>query len=218
MNKKTIVIHGDKISDLETFYVEVDKAITKNLDWKTGHNLDSFHSLLRGGNGVYEYEEPIRLVWTNFSHSSKALGKPTAKKLTTIIKEHNHIEFATTDKSEPPLPTSIDWWEKRRGKYNAGLIIAGLLAFFSYAILGSFLLPPKHDFEITLFTTIFQGFGYLIMIGVANIFYYLGNVVDTNVNKDNKDEFRQRLYNLGFWFSCGLPFIIPVVIIVMYLK
>ena len=55
MNKHTITIHGDKFSDLETFYDEIDNVLTKDLNWQTGHNLNAFNDLRRGGFGVYEY-------------------------------------------------------------------------------------------------------------------------------------------------------------------
>ena len=32
---KNIVIDGIKFSDLEGFYTEIDKLLTKDLDWKT---------------------------------------------------------------------------------------------------------------------------------------------------------------------------------------
>ena len=41
MNKQIITINGDNFSDLETFYDEIDNVLTKNLDWKTGHNLNA---------------------------------------------------------------------------------------------------------------------------------------------------------------------------------
>ena len=46
---KNIVIDGDKFSDLEGFYSEIDKLLTKDLEWKTGHNMNAFNDLLRGG-------------------------------------------------------------------------------------------------------------------------------------------------------------------------
>ena len=63
MNIQTITINGDNFSDLESFYDEIDRVLTKDLDWETVHNLDAFNDLLRGGFGVYEYEEPIKLTW-----------------------------------------------------------------------------------------------------------------------------------------------------------
>ncbi len=97
MNKQTITINGDNFTDLETFYDEIDKMLTKGLGWQTGHNLDAFNDLLRGGFGVYEYEEPVKLIWTKFSNSKQTLGKELIDRLVEIITDHDHIEFTTTD-------------------------------------------------------------------------------------------------------------------------
>lgn len=114
--------------------------------------------------------------------------------------------------------TSKQWWASRRLKYNKGLVIAGITAFILYVILGSTLIAPyDNDFEITLFTTAFQGFGYLLMMFIANLFYNLGHIADKMFNKDNDEQFRKRLFNFGCWFSFGLPFLIPTMIVVMYI-
>lgn len=96
-NKKQITIDGNNFIDLETFYNEIDNVLTKDLNWETGHNLDAFNDLLRGGFGVYDHEEPIILVWKNFTHSTKVLGKELAETLVNIIKEHDHIEFIASN-------------------------------------------------------------------------------------------------------------------------
>ncbi|MNY49816.1 Barstar (barnase inhibitor) [compost metagenome] len=97
MGKKTIIINGENFSELETFYTETDKVLSKNLDWQTGHNLDAFSDLLEGGFGVHEYKEPIKLIWKDFSKSQLDLGKKLAGKLVRIIREHDHIEFSTIE-------------------------------------------------------------------------------------------------------------------------
>ena len=97
MKKQTITINGDNFSDLETFYDEIDNVLTKNLDGRIGHNLNAFNDLLRGGFGVYEYEEPIKLVWTNFSYSKRVLGQELTDTLVEIITGHEHIEFTAVD-------------------------------------------------------------------------------------------------------------------------
>jgi len=113
--------------------------------------------------------------------------------------------------------TVNSWWTKRRLKYNAGLVIAGISAFILYAILGSVLIAPHdNEFEITSFTIFFQGIGYLFMMGVANLFYGLGAYVDRHYNRTNDERFRQRLFNLGYWFSFALPFLIPLLIVIVY--
>ncbi|GEP96124.1 barstar family protein [Chitinophaga cymbidii] len=89
---RTIIIDGNRFSDLEGFYSEIDRVLTKGLDWRTGHNLDAFNDLLRGGFGVHEYEEPIRLVWENSEKSREELGEVYGV-LVGIIADHEHISF-----------------------------------------------------------------------------------------------------------------------------
>ena len=71
---KVLTIDGNHFSDLEGFYDEIDKILTKGLDWKTGHGLDAYNDLLRGGFGVHEYGEPIVLKWLNYEKSKRELG------------------------------------------------------------------------------------------------------------------------------------------------
>jgi RNAse (barnase) inhibitor barstar len=96
--RKTIIINGDNFSDTEGFHNEIDNVLTSELDWKTGHNLNAFNDLLRGGFCVHEYEEPIQLVWTNSNKSKTELtdlwdNKTLYQSIVEIIKDHGHIEF-----------------------------------------------------------------------------------------------------------------------------
>lgn len=93
MNKKTIYINGNNFTDLEGFYTEADRVLTRNLGWQTGHNPDALNDLLRGGFGVYEYEEPVTIVWENFDQSVAALGQPLINTILEIIASHDHITF-----------------------------------------------------------------------------------------------------------------------------
>ena len=97
MDNQIIIINGDNFSDLESFYDEIDRVLTKDLEWETGHNLDAFNDLLRGGFGVYEYFEPVKIVWTKFSESKEKLGNELIDTLLEIITDHDHIEFETRD-------------------------------------------------------------------------------------------------------------------------
>jgi len=74
MSKKNIIIDGVKFHDVDGFYIEMDKVLTKELTWKTGHNLDAFNDLLRGGFGVHEYGEPIVIIWENATKSRVHFG------------------------------------------------------------------------------------------------------------------------------------------------
>ncbi len=97
MSKQTIIINGNNFSNIRTFYIEIDNVLTRNLIWKTGHNLSAFNDLLWGGFGVHEYEESIKLIWVNFSNSKKRLGEEFINNLIDIISDHEHIEFITID-------------------------------------------------------------------------------------------------------------------------
>lgn len=110
-----------------------------------------------------------------------------------------------------------EWWNDKRYLYNLALLISGIIVFVLYVIVGvNFIMPYDEDFEITLFTIAFQGIGYLIMIVFANLFYSLGVKHDLYYNKENTDDFRKNLFNLGFWFSVSLPFLAPLWLFMSY--
>jgi RNAse (barnase) inhibitor barstar len=71
---KEIIIDGNNFSTLLEFYDEVENKLTKGLDWRIGRNLDAFNDVLRGGFGVHEYDEPIRIKWVNSDKSKRDLG------------------------------------------------------------------------------------------------------------------------------------------------
>ena len=49
--------------------------------------MDAFDDVLRGGFGVHEYDEPIRLIWLNSNKSREDLGwKETVKYVKTKLK------------------------------------------------------------------------------------------------------------------------------------
>jgi RNAse (barnase) inhibitor barstar len=97
---KTIIINGSAISSEETFYQEIDRVLTKNLTWETGHNLNAFNDLLRGGFGVHELNEPITLIWKDFEASKLKLGRKFTDAILEILVEHDHITFEIEDKEE----------------------------------------------------------------------------------------------------------------------
>ena len=74
MERQTILLDGNRFSTLSSFYEEVERVLTKNLEWSIGRNLDAFNDVLRGGFGVYGYEEPVLLVWRQSKKSRTDLG------------------------------------------------------------------------------------------------------------------------------------------------
>ncbi len=87
---REFILNGMRFSNIEEFYDEIDRLLTKDLPWKTGHNLDAFNDLLRGGFGVHEYGEPIKIKWTHYRKSKRDLGQKTVLTLLEIMLDcHN---------------------------------------------------------------------------------------------------------------------------------
>ena len=111
------------------------------------------------------------------------------------------------------------WWEQRRLRYNIGLVIAGALAFVCYVLVvdRGISIGTMPDAEITLFTTAFQGLGYLFMMAIANVCYFAGPLSESLVKPQNIQRYRRTTFQVGFWFSVLLPFAIPLVVGCSYL-
>ena len=71
--------------------------------------------------------------------------------------------------------------------------------------------------EITLFTTAFQGLGFIFMVAVANVCYLAGPFCESIIKPRNVGLYRNVTFQLGFWFSVLLPFAIPVIVASSYL-
>jgi len=83
--KKQFTIDATNFSTLNEFYDEVGKVLCPNFEW--GRNLDAFDDILQGGFEVYEYEEPVELVWKNSEKSRDDLGyDETVKQLKKWLK------------------------------------------------------------------------------------------------------------------------------------
>ena len=101
--KIEIILDGNNFSSLAEFYDEIQNKLTKNLGWEIGRNFDAYNDVLRGGFGVYEYEEPFNLLWKNSEKSKRYLGYPETikyleKKLETC--HPTNISFVKKDLQE----------------------------------------------------------------------------------------------------------------------
>jgi RNAse (barnase) inhibitor barstar len=114
---KTIVLDGHRFSDLEGFYSEMDSILTKDLEWKTGHNMDAFSDLLYGGFGVHAYEEPLKIIWTNSSKSKEDLGFDETIKYFTAKLKNCHPSFIEN------INTELEQASQHQGKTLFHLIV-----------------------------------------------------------------------------------------------
>jgi hypothetical protein len=119
--------------------------------------------------------------------------------------------------SSEHFSVSKKWWWSKRCKYNKGIIIAGLVAFILYRVLGPIIIEPHEEFEETIFEMVFQGVAYLFMIGIANILYTSGWIIDISFNQSNSQIFREKLFALGYWFSFALPILLILSVMTRFL-
>jgi hypothetical protein len=105
------------------------------------------------------------------------------------------------------------WWESQRLRYNVGLLLAGISAFILYLVIyfnfGS-RLPMEID--LTIFTVIFHGIGYIFYVLVANVFYCLGALSEKLPRMRTLKAHRKTTFTIGFWLSVALPFLEPVLL------
>ncbi|MBT9583044.1 hypothetical protein IV102_06835 [bacterium] len=63
--------------------------------------------------------------------------------------------------------------------------------------------------ETPLFTILFQGIVFLVAMGLANVCYFLGPLLEFLCKPEDLHSFRGTCYFLGTAFSVSLPFCIP---------
>ena len=76
---KHLVIQGKNISNIKTFYQEINRVFMQHENWKIGESLDALNDLFYGGFGEIKGKENIRLIWENFEENKKALGLEMTK-------------------------------------------------------------------------------------------------------------------------------------------
>ena len=121
------------------------------------------------------------------------------------------LRFLETTFARTMTDTAISpfaWWNARRLRYNVALVVAGILAFIAYVAVCVTLLPKEADVDITLFTTLFQGVGYLFMIGVANVCYFIGPLRSDSCAQRTQSDIDAFVTGLafGFRFCCHSAF------------
>jgi hypothetical protein len=103
------------------------------------------------------------------------------------------------------------WWQARRLRYNLALATAGWLAYaLNAALFYAFHRPIWRDWQGGLGMTLFLGTGFLILMGVANVFYLLGPAMEAWMKPADPARFRSAAYRMGLAGSVALPFLFPL--------
>lgn len=90
---KEIIIDGNDFSDIDGFYRVCEQCFVNDAKMKMGHNLDAFNDVLRGGFGVFDYEENISIIWKNYDKSVHNLGEEFMNTVREIIDDHDNCKL-----------------------------------------------------------------------------------------------------------------------------
>ena len=105
------------------------------------------------------------------------------------------------------------WWGAQRLRYNLALAAAGVLALVLYLVAVAVRCPAVPGVEVTVFTLVSQGVGYLVAMGVANLCYNLGPLLEPRLGARDVAAYRRLAFRAGLWFSVTLPLVIPALIL-----
>ncbi len=90
---RTYIIDGNKFSNIEGFFDEIDLIMIQGISFKTGHNLNAFRDILYGGFGCHEPGEPFVIKWLNYQKSRKELGDTLMLAIIDNIADHNDTGY-----------------------------------------------------------------------------------------------------------------------------
>ena len=110
-----------------------------------------------------------------------------------------------------PVADRWTWWQNHRRAYNLWLVVAGLTAYTAYCAVVWSNCPAVDTAEITVFTAVAQGIGYLFAMALANVCYFLGPVSEKLLRPTNLERYRLVTFSFGVAFSIALPFLVPTV-------
>jgi hypothetical protein len=102
-----IILEGENIHDIPSFYKETNRVFMQNEDWELGESLDAFNDLLHGGFGILKGLPNIQLIWNSSKICSHSLG-------------FNTTRVYYLRKIEPGLPFNRGYHEQKLIELEAG--------------------------------------------------------------------------------------------------
>jgi RNAse (barnase) inhibitor barstar len=70
-------LDGRRITDIGSFYDEVNRVFMAEESWTLGPSLDALDDLLYGGYGALHGADRVRVEWTDHDAALRALGRDT---------------------------------------------------------------------------------------------------------------------------------------------
>ena len=111
---------------------------------------------------------------------------------------------------------TMRWWGRRMLIYNAGLILAGLMALVGYLLIVSWLeTTGQSDYAEGGggIEVIVQGVGYVFYMVAANMCYLLGPLFERLLKPRKLMLYREITFWTGLCVSVLLPLAVPVVVL-----
>lgn len=98
---RTLVIDGDNIHDITSFYDEINRVFMANETWKLGASLDALDDMLRGAYGAGSGSDPVLLIWRNMEKNRADLGVAATR--TYYRKKLEHPEMFNAESARKSL-------------------------------------------------------------------------------------------------------------------
>ncbi|MEP7455058.1 ribonuclease inhibitor [Phyllobacterium sp. SB3] len=70
----TFTIDGKNVSDISSFYDEINRVFMADEDWKLGPSLDALNDMFHGGVGAIKGNGPVTLIWKEMEKNRTDLG------------------------------------------------------------------------------------------------------------------------------------------------
>ncbi|ASR43005.1 ribonuclease inhibitor [Xanthomonas citri pv. mangiferaeindicae] len=77
---KSLLLDGNRIHDIPSFYDEINRVFMAEVDWTLGPSLDALDDMLYGGYGALDGDAPVTLVWSAFEKNRQDLGVETTRR------------------------------------------------------------------------------------------------------------------------------------------
>lgn len=107
--------------------------------------------------------------------------------------EEMPAEILDADLLQPDVQQATQtWWERRRPLFNQSLILAGLAAFLFYHLMTRTDTDGFNFMEPGAYLLLLQIIAYVIYMGVANLFFNLGPILETGKKLEEPHLFRQK--------------------------
>ncbi len=106
-----------------------------------------------------------------------------------------------------PRDDAFEWWEERRGHFNRALLITGIVTILLYYFIIQLGLGKYRFayFQFNWWALVFQATVYMVYMGIANLLYNAGFILENIRQPEVPLDFRERTFRLIYWTGIVAP-------------